>query len=81
MLRLRLADGLPLATLDEVGLAGAAKALDGRPAGPGGYAAGTVRAHPARAGCSPTRWCATCCPEQAGRAPSRRYFTIRQVIG
>jgi oxygen-independent coproporphyrinogen-3 oxidase len=43
MLRVRLAQGLPLATLDAIGLAGAAKALDdGLLHGPA-YAAGTVR--------------------------------------
>jgi hypothetical protein len=43
MLRVRLAEGLPLATLDEIGLAGAAKALEDGLLEPAGYPAGTVR--------------------------------------
>jgi len=43
MLRVRLSDGLPLATLDEVGLAGAAKALADGLLEEREYAAGTVR--------------------------------------
>ena len=43
MLRVRLAEGLPLATLDEIGRAGAEKALEDGLLEPDGYAAGTVR--------------------------------------
>jgi oxygen-independent coproporphyrinogen-3 oxidase len=43
MLRVRLADGLPLTALDETGLAGAAKALADGLLEPAAHAAGTVR--------------------------------------
>jgi oxygen-independent coproporphyrinogen-3 oxidase len=43
MLRVRLRDGLPLATLDGAGLAGAARALADGLLDPEAYAGGTVR--------------------------------------
>ncbi len=77
LLELRLRDGLSCDVLDDVGR----EAVPG----PGGSracsrpraedASGRAGAHPRPAGCSPTRWSATCCPEQPGQD------TIRIVSG
>ncbi len=73
------ASGLPAEVLDDAGRA----AVPG-PGGPRARGAGRPgRAHHAVAGCSPTPWCATCCPEppSAHRRSVSRQWTRRRQSG
>ena len=65
LLEVRLRDGLPTSTLVEAG----GRADVGRRRRLGGGNPGPARADPARAGCSPMPWCATC--SDAARADRR----------
>ena len=63
--------GLPLAVLDAAGRAGAARALADGLLEPG-RTRRAGRCSPCAAGCWPTRWSATCCPDRSRPGPGHR---------